>query len=142
MLNNLCKVGWKLKNADIISYMLTPLVSLQQGNVKKSKKLMKIVNIDRENLHIIWTTWEKMWLMTKHWVFLWVVSQSKRRIVTKQVTSQKLETIIPSYWKQPSSVVIWNSSSLCMFFYCFCNLDHTTFKCTPSIIRRRKWNNI
>ena len=28
------------------------LVYLQQGNVKKSKKLMKIVNIDEENLHI------------------------------------------------------------------------------------------
>ena len=32
--------------------MLTSLVCLQQGNVKKSKKLMKIVNIDKENLQI------------------------------------------------------------------------------------------
>ena len=32
--------------------MLT-LVYLQQGNVKKSKKLMTIVNIDEENLHIL-----------------------------------------------------------------------------------------
>ena len=39
------------KNADIICYMLTSLVSLQQGNVKKSKKLMKIVNIEEENFH-------------------------------------------------------------------------------------------
>ena len=31
---------------------MTSLVSLQQGNVKKSKKLMKIVNIEEENLHI------------------------------------------------------------------------------------------
>ena len=37
---------------------------------KKSKKLMKIVNIEGENLHIFWTTWGisiklsgKMWLM-------------------------------------------------------------------------------
>ena len=37
--------------------MLTSLVSLQQGNVKKSKKLMKIVNIEEEGLHIFWTTW-------------------------------------------------------------------------------------
>ena len=42
----------KVKNADIICYMMTPLVSLQQGNVKKSKKSMKIVNIEVENLHI------------------------------------------------------------------------------------------
>ena len=30
--------------------MLTSLVSLQQGNVKKPRKLMKIVNFDGENL--------------------------------------------------------------------------------------------
>ena len=42
--NNLFKVGWKLKIADIIYYMLTSLVYLQQGNVKKSKKLMKLVS--------------------------------------------------------------------------------------------------
>ena len=27
-------------------------VYLQQGNVKKSKKMMKVVNSDEENLHI------------------------------------------------------------------------------------------
>ena len=37
-------------------YMLTSWVSLLQGNVKKPEKLMKIVNIDGENLHIFWTT--------------------------------------------------------------------------------------
>ena len=30
-----------------------PLVSLQQGNVKKSKKLMKIVNIEDKNLRLL-----------------------------------------------------------------------------------------
>ena len=40
------------KNADMIYYMLTPFLFLQQGNVKKSDKSMKIVNIDGENLHI------------------------------------------------------------------------------------------
>ena len=50
--------------------MLTSLPSLQQGNVKKSKKSMKIVNIEAENLHIFCTTRRisakfsgKMWLM-------------------------------------------------------------------------------
>ena len=42
LLNNLFKVCWRWKNADIICYKLTSLVSLQQGNVKKSEKLMKI----------------------------------------------------------------------------------------------------
>ena len=41
LLNNLFKVCWKWKNTDIIRYKLTSLVSLQQVNVKKSKKLMK-----------------------------------------------------------------------------------------------------
>ena len=50
--------------------MMTSLVFLQQGNVKKSKTLIKIVNIENENLHIFWTTWGismkfsgKTWLM-------------------------------------------------------------------------------
>ena len=42
MLNNLSEVCWKWKNADIICCKLTSLVSLYQGNVKKSKKLIKI----------------------------------------------------------------------------------------------------
>ena len=45
------------KNANVICCMLTSLVSLQQENVKKSEKLMKIVNIEEENLHIFWTRW-------------------------------------------------------------------------------------
>ena len=33
-------------------YMLTSLVSLQQGEVKKSEKSMKIVNIEGKIVHI------------------------------------------------------------------------------------------
>ena len=33
------------------------LAYLYQGNVKISKKQMKIVNIEEENLQILWTTW-------------------------------------------------------------------------------------
>ena len=33
------------------------LVYLQQGNVKKLKNSMKVVNIDEENLHIFQTAW-------------------------------------------------------------------------------------
>ena len=37
---------------DVICYMLISLVSLQQRNVKKSKNMIKIVNIEEENSHI------------------------------------------------------------------------------------------
>ena len=37
--------------------MLTSSVYLQWRNVKKSKQLMKLANIDKENLHIFQTTW-------------------------------------------------------------------------------------
>ena len=36
--------------------MLTLLVYLQQENDKKIQKMIKIVNIDKENLHIFQTT--------------------------------------------------------------------------------------
>ena len=52
LLNNLFKVGLGLKNADIICNMLSSLVSLQQGNVKKSEKLIKIINIVEKNIDI------------------------------------------------------------------------------------------
>ena len=70
MLNNLFRVCWNLKNADIICYMLTLFVSLQQENSKQYEKLVKMVNIEGENLCIFWRTWGnsikfsgKMWLM-------------------------------------------------------------------------------
>ena len=64
----------KVKKADFICYMLTTLVSLLQGDVRKNLKSrwksMKIANIDREILHIFWTTSgisvqvsRKMWIM-------------------------------------------------------------------------------
>ena len=37
------------ENADAICYMLTSLVSLQEGNDKKIEKLIKIGNIEEEN---------------------------------------------------------------------------------------------
>ena len=48
------------KNDDVVCYMLTLSVSLEQGNVKKSDRLMKIDNIEENNLHILWTTWQIM----------------------------------------------------------------------------------
>ena len=46
--------------------MLTSLVYLQKENVKKLKKLMKIVNIDEEDFHIFQTTFSgKLFLMIK-----------------------------------------------------------------------------
>ena len=42
----------KKNNADFIFYMLTLLVSMQQGNVKKFEKLIKIVETVEENPNI------------------------------------------------------------------------------------------
>ena len=49
--------------------MLKSLVSLREEKFKKSEKSMKIVNIEGENLRILWAMWEtstkfsgKMWL--------------------------------------------------------------------------------
>ena len=62
LLINVSKVSWnnylKLINADVIFHMLASVTFLQQGNVKISKNLMKIVNIAEENLHIFWTSGE------------------------------------------------------------------------------------
>ena len=49
MLKSLFRVSWNLKNADIICYILTSLVSLQLGNVQKSEKSDKTVNIEGES---------------------------------------------------------------------------------------------
>ena len=50
--------------------MMTSLDSLQQGNVKNSKKPIKILNIEGENLRMFWSIWGismefygKAWLM-------------------------------------------------------------------------------
>ena len=49
--------------------MLTSLHSLQQENAKKSEKLMKIVNIEKESLKIFWTN--SMKISEFQWKFQW-----------------------------------------------------------------------
>ena len=53
MLKNLFRVDLRQKNADIINYMLNSLVSLQQRNVKKSEKLIKIVNLEGKSSYLL-----------------------------------------------------------------------------------------
>ena len=53
LLSNLFKLCWKWKNADII-FLCNRVMS---KNPKYWGKLMKIANIDRDFLHIFWTTW-------------------------------------------------------------------------------------
>ena len=85
MLNNLFRVSWKWKNAaDIICYMLTSINSLRQ--VKKSKKPLKIVNIEIINVHIFWTTLGismkfsgKTWLMIRVSGFLYLSLSLSRK---------------------------------------------------------------
>ena len=61
LLSNLFKVCWRSKNADINCYKLGSLVFCNKVMLKSPKtwgKLWKIANIDREFLHIFWTTWK------------------------------------------------------------------------------------
>ena len=48
---------FEVNNADIICYIPTSLAYFQQGNAKKSKKLIKIVNTGEEDFHIFRMTW-------------------------------------------------------------------------------------
>ena len=56
LLNNLYKVGRNGKNADSIHFMLISLKEMLKNDnkeiSKKSRKLIKTVNIERKNLHI------------------------------------------------------------------------------------------
>ena len=63
-----CQIRWKVKNAEIICYLVTSLVFLLPDNVQG--KMMKTVNTGGENLHIFWATWAismkfsgKMWTL-------------------------------------------------------------------------------
>ena len=61
LLNNQYKWYISYNNGDIICLLLTPLGSLLQGNIKKSKKFTKIVIIVEENFHIFWRTYTSDW---------------------------------------------------------------------------------
>ena len=41
-----------LKNTGMICYMVTAVISLIERYVEKYRKLIKLVNIDEENLHL------------------------------------------------------------------------------------------
>ena len=87
---------------------------------KKSKKMIKIVNVDGENLHIFWTAWgiatkfsEKMWFMI---ILLKVTKKpglhphSKRGILEKPQAWVELN---PSYLKVKNatfSLIHWQKS--------------------------------
>ena len=102
--NNLFKVGWKLKIADIIYYMLTSLVYLQQGNVKKSKKLMKLVSSCE--------FWEisKNIFFTEH---LWATASGAYKLNRgfRDLSKQTLVILLLYGWKQSFADVLRNSCS-------------------------------
>ena len=50
---------------------------MQQGNVKKNKKLIKMVNIDEENLHILKTTRGISVKLSEN-MYLMIISKSKK----------------------------------------------------------------
>ena len=91
MLNNLFKVSWRQKNAGIICYMLTSLACLQQENVKKSRKLMKLANIDEENLHIFLATWGTLMKFSEKMCLIIILKVTKKQGFTSSVENTVLK---------------------------------------------------
>ena len=80
------------KTVDIICNILTSLVSLSQGYVKKSQKLMKIVNIDGEYLQMFWTNWGySMKILGNMWLII-------LKLTKNQCFTLSLEDI---FWVKP-----------------------------------------
>ena len=78
-----------------ICYMVTSLVSLQQVNVKKSEKSMKIVNIEGVNLHIFWKTWgNTIKFSGKTWLII-ISKVTKKQGFTFSLENKFLEKIWP-----------------------------------------------
>ena len=100
-------------------YMLTSLVSLQEGNIKKSEKSVKTINIEGEHLYIFQMTWGisikfsvKMWLMI-------IMKVTKNQICT--LSKKRI-----GFWKNhKGGGRRWN-----------CN-----FPCTPAILGLRVRNS-
>ena len=63
---------WAVPVEELGSHLLylTSVVSLWQGNVKKSKKSTKIVNIEEENLRLFWTTWAILMKFSRKMIIL------------------------------------------------------------------------
>ena len=100
------KVGWRLKSADIIFYMFTSLLSCYEEISKHLKKLMKIVNIAEEHLHIFWTTWRSSnEIFRKNLTYdntighrktgLYSISLSQKYILKKSIRGKRVK-LIPS----------------------------------------------
>ena len=59
MLNNLFKVCWKLKKADIICHMLSSLVYLEQENVEKTQKFDEYCSILTKKIFLSFERFEE-----------------------------------------------------------------------------------
>ena len=67
------------------------LVSLQQENVNKIDKSMKVVNSEGKNLHIFWTTW---WISMKDVAFDHTKSKKKIRERRGGVSNRPLTILL------------------------------------------------
>ena len=83
-INNLIEIGWKWNN--IICYLLMSLAFSKQGNIKKSKKGVKVVNIEEENLYLSWRTW---WISMKFLGNMWLM----------KILKAELHPVSRSSWK-------------------------------------------
>ena len=70
----------KAKNCwhHLLYAVICTLVYLQQGNVKKSKNLMKVVNINEENCHIFRTTWRNSVKFSRKMCLIMIILKHKK----------------------------------------------------------------
>ena len=93
VLNNLFKVGWRWKNASIICYILMSLVYLQQENVKKYKKLMKLPNLDEQNHDIFRTTWGNLMTFSGKMCLIIILKVTKKQGLSSSVENKVLKKL-------------------------------------------------
>ena len=73
--------------------MLTSLVYMQQGNVKKSKKFMKLGNISEENLHIFRKTWGTSMKFSGKMFLIIILKQSGLYLLCRKYSFEKQQGV-------------------------------------------------
>ena len=71
--------------------MLTSLVYLQRGNVKKFEKFLKMVNIDKQNLHVFRTTSEISMKFSGNMCLMIILKVTKNQVFTSSQEKTVLE---------------------------------------------------
>ena len=108
--------------------MLKSLVSLPQGNVQKSIKLLKIVDIEEENLHIFWTSCRFNEIFKEDMTYNNIKTSQKKRaspflpksnfwknqrtgggVQLRYIAKTNQTTVKIAFWKKNHTLGIWTA---------------------------------